>query len=169
VQFREHTMLNTPNLIAIMLRAAADGTPSVADCAARLRSLLEQAGEAPPVPPAKILRRLDELRGHLAAARLIAPMGADRFTLTERGRAALAAHPAGFATDDLMAYPEYAAQVRRRARDRSSDDPHAEAYDQGFAARQSGRPRTANPHPADSADHLAWENGWSEALDQDAG
>jgi hypothetical protein len=167
VQFREYPLLNTPNLIAVMLRAAAAGTPSVADCAARLHRLLAQAGETPDVPPAKILRWLDGLRGHLAAARLVHPVGADRFTLTERGRAALAAHPAGFAIDDLMAYPEYAAGLASRAP--APLDPGSAAYDQGFAARQSGRPPTANPHASDTAAHLAWENGWSEALDEDTG
>ena len=163
MQFNEYPLLNTPNLMAVLLRAAGEGTPSVADCARRLAATLALAGEAPPVPPERILRRLDTLRRHLEIARLIAPVGADRFQLTERGRAALAAHPAGFATDDLMAYPEYAAEVRARARRPDGGVPQGRAFDAGFDAGLRRRSPAENPYPADSADHLAWENGWSEA------
>lgn len=168
VQFREYPLLNTPNLVALLLRAAAEGTPSVAECAGRLQALLARAGEAPDLPAAMLLERLDTLRRHLATARLIAPVGEDRFTLTERGRAALEAHPAGFALDDLMRYPEYAEEMRERPAPAIAD-PGSRAYDQGFAARQAGQPLTANPHPPDAAAHLDWKNGWSEALDESPG
>ena len=102
VRFHDYPLLNTPNLVAMMLRAADGGTPSVEDCSRRLNALLERAGERPAVTPERIRMRLDSLRRHLEVARLIAPVGADRFQLTERGRAALESHPAGFATDDLM-------------------------------------------------------------------
>ena len=46
-------------------------------------------------------------------------------------------------------------------------DPRAGGYDQGFYAYWSGQGPADNPYAPDSADHLAWENGWSEALDED--
>ncbi len=165
VPFSENTLLNTPSLVALLLRAAAGGTPSIRDCAARLEALLARAGEHPDVSAAAIRRRLDALRRQLATARLIAPAGEGRFTLTDRGREALATYPEGFTLGELMRYPEFAASIRRIPAGIAPTG--SGAYDQGFAARQSGRPPTANPHPADTAAHLDWENGWSEALDED--
>ena len=50
---------------------------------------------------------------------------------------------------------------------RTDLDPRAGGYDQGFYAYWNGEGPADNPHPPDSVDHLAWENGWSEALDED--
>ena len=47
-------------------------------------------------------------------------------------------------------------------------DPRARGYDEGFNAYWSGKDPTDNPYRPDTVDHLAWENGWSEALDEDA-
>jgi ribosome modulation factor len=167
LQFRDYPLLNTPSLIALMLRLAAEGTPSVEDCARRLEALLAAAGERPAVPASKIRLRLKGLRRDLETARLIAPVGEDRFQLTDRGQAALAAHPSGFATDDLTTWPEYAAALRARALDGAAADPHEPAFDAGFDAGLKGRPAAENPYPPDSADHQAWENGWSEAGEPD--
>ena len=172
MRFREHPLLNTPHLSTVLLRAAARGSATVAECAAQLSAVLEEVGEHPPVEPSEIHRRLDLLREDLTVARLIAPVGVDRFTLTERGRKALEEHPAGFARADLTIFPEYAAYVRRRSRrdpGLPADDPRGSAYDQGFAAYFEGRSLADNPYEPDTVDHLAWENGWSEAVDEVGG
>ena len=104
---------------------------------------------------------------YLTEARLLAPGADGAFTLTERGRAALAEHPEGFDTADLMVYPEFARYIRSLELRRGPLDPRAGGYDQGFYAYWTGETPADNPYSPDSADHLAWENGWSEALDED--
>lgn len=165
VELDDYPLLNIPNLIAVLLRAAERSAPTVGECAELVLRRLAEAGEAVPVPAARIAARLETLARHLAVAGLVEEVPGGRFRLTGRGRAALAAHPAGFALDDLAVYPEYAAHLAARPQARPADQ-RAGGYDQGFAAFAAGRPLAANPHPPDSADHLAWENGWSEASDE---
>ena len=166
--FREYPLLNTPNLVVIILRAATDGPASRAECAAHLLALLEQAHENPPFGPEEIASRLDTLIRYLAEAKLVAVGPDASFTLTDRGRVALEQHPQGFDTADLMAYPEFARHLGGLERRRGPrDDPRAGGYDAGFDAYWAGEGPVDNPYAADSADHLAWENGWSEALDED--
>jgi hypothetical protein len=49
--------------------------------------------------------------------------------------------------------------------ERAWDDPRPAAYDAGLQAFGEGRALDANPFASDTPDHLAWENGWSEARD----
>jgi hypothetical protein len=167
MRFREYPLLNTPNMVAIILREAEAGPATLQDCAARLQALLARADEHPPFGPAEVASRLETLVRYLVEARLLAPERDGRFALTERGRAALAEHPAGFDTADLMVYPEFARYVRGLVARHGGMDPRAGGYDEGFYAYWSGQVPADNPYPPDSADHLAWENGWSEALDED--
>jgi hypothetical protein len=166
VHFRDHPLLNTPHLVVVILRAADRGA-DVEDCARRLESLLERTDEHPPVSRDELRARLDRLRRQLTRARLLTPVEDHRFTLTDRGREALAEHPAGFDTADLMRYREFADGVHRAAQSRADMDPRARGYDEGFHAYWSGKDATDNPYRPDTVDHLAWENGWSEALDED--
>jgi hypothetical protein len=167
MRFREYPLLNTPNMVAVILREAEAGPATLEDCAARLQALLARADEHPPFGPADVASRLDVLVRYLVEARLLAPERDGRFALTERGRAALAEHPAGFDTADLMVYPEFARYLRGLVARRGGMDPRAGGYDEGFYAYWGGQAPADNPYPPDSADHLAWENGWSEALDED--
>ena len=104
---------------------------------------------------------------YLTEARLIVGGPDGGFQITERGRAALADHPQGFDTADLMVHPEFARYIRSLERRRRPIDARAGGYDQGYDAYWTGRDPADNPFGSDSADHLAWENGWSEALDED--
>lgn len=166
MHFRDHPLLNTPHLNLVILKQA-DGGATVEDCARRLEALLERADEHPPVTPDELRRRLDSLRRNLTRARLLTPPEDHRFRLTARGREALDEHPAGFDTADLMRYREFADHVHRASVDRAGMDPRARGYDEGFNAYWSGKAATDNPYRPDTVDHLAWENGWSEALDED--
>ncbi len=166
---REYPLLNTPNLILLLLGAAAKGPAKLQDCVDALAALLDRADEHPPVPEEEMRRRFGMLRRQLALARLIKPTEDEGFTLTERGREALERHPQGFDIPDLMAYPEFAGHIRRAVRNEDTGGPRIPAYDAGFAAFGEGLELADNPHPADSSDHLAWENGWFEALDSAGG
>ncbi len=167
MHFREYPLLNTPHLVIVLLKEAARGATSVEECATRLWAILETADEHPPVGVDEVLRRMDMLRRNLTEAQLVAPADGGRFAITQRGRDALKQHPAGFDTADLMVYPEFERFIRGISRPRRRMDPHTAGYDKGFAAYWEGEAPTDNPHPSDIADHLAWENGWFEALDED--
>jgi hypothetical protein len=166
--FREYPLLNTPSMVLVILReAAADGPATVGRCGEALRALLERAGEHPPFGPDEVASRVEMLVRYLAEARLVSLAPDGSFAATARGRAALAEHPQGFDVADLMAYPEFARHIRGLELRRAAMDPRAGGYDQGFYAYWTGRGPADNPYAPDSADHLAWENGWSEALDED--
>jgi hypothetical protein len=166
--FREYPLLNTPSMVLVILREAGAGGPaSVAGCASAVQELLDRAGEHPPFGPAEIASRLELLVRYLTEAKLLAVGPDGSFVATPRGRVALAEHPQGFDVADLMAYPEFARHIRGLELRRAGMDPRAGGYDQGFYAYWSGRGPADNPYAPDSADHLAWENGWSEALDED--
>jgi hypothetical protein len=169
----DHPLLNDPNLSALILHAAADGPADLDVLLRRLHALLQTAQEPTDVPEAELRRHLRSLCGDLATARLLAPEG-DAFILTNRGRQALADHPSGLARADLAQWPEYAEAVRERAEGPGTSEPqiapghfpHPEAYENGASARIAERPLTDNPHPADTADHVAWSYGWGDAQDR---
>ena len=167
MRFREYPLLNTPNMVVVILRRAAEAPATLADCAAALRHLLETAGESLPFGPEEVASRMRMLIRYLTEARLLAPVGEEAFILTARGRSALIEHPGGLDTADLMAFPEFARYIKGLELRRAGMDPRAGGYDQGFYAYWSGEMPADNPYPPDSVDHLAWENGWSEALDED--
>lgn len=173
VTFDDHPLLNDPNLTALILHAAAEASVGLGTLLRRLAALLETAQEPADVPEAELRRHLHSLCDDLATARLLAPEG-DAFVLTERGRQALADHPSGLARADLAQWPEYAEAVRARAEGPGASEPQIapghfprpEAYENGASARIAGRPLTDNPHPADTADHVAWGYGWGDAGDR---
>ena len=167
MRFREYPLLNTPNMVVVILREAAEGPATLAACAARLRALLDRAGEHPPFGQDEVASRLAMLIRYLSEARLLAAEPDGGFAITERGRGALAEHPQGFDTADLMVYPEFSRYIRSLGRRHKTIDARAGGYDQGYDAYWGGRDPADNPFNPDSADHLAWENGWSEALDED--
>lgn len=170
MHIREYPLLNTPHLVLVLLGAAAKGPATLGDCIRTLTERLDAAHEHPPVPEEEMRRRFAMLRRQLAIARLVEPSGEEGYALTSRGREALERHPQGFDIPDLMAYPEFAGHVRRAAGGKATGgeaaDGRAPAYDAGYAAYGEGLTLADNPHPEDSSDHLAWENGWFEALDE---
>ena len=151
MRFREYPLLNTPNLMAIILREASAGPATLARCAARLQALLARADEHPPFGPEEVASRLEMLIRYLAEARLISRGPDGSFALTERGRAALAEHPQGFDTADLMVYPEFARYIRGLERRRGLTDARAGGYDEGYYAYWTGENPADNPYNPDSA------------------
>ncbi len=164
-------LLNTPNLVALVLRAADEGGASAELCADRLEALFSQAGEAPPVARDAMVARCGKVVGWLRAARLLEASD-HRWTLSARGREALARHPQGMDLADLAAYPEFEAHLHAQdaaARRSGAAAPRETAYDLGFTARHAGAAFTDNPHEFGTADHQLWEKGWCEALDEEDG
>lgn len=166
VDLSEFTLLNRPSLMLLVLKAAAEGPTTLADCRARLNRELARVDERPDVPDPVIDTELGDVVDHLAVAGLLARSGDARLTLTPRGQQVLQSHPMGIDETVLMQFAEYKAYVRNFARRKTVDDPRVRRYDEGHAAWQAGQTLTENPYPPDTADHLAWENGWSEARDE---
>lgn len=167
MRFREYPLLNTPNMVAVLLHTAAAGPATLDACTDALFTSLEQADERPPFSREEVAARLAMLARYLGEAGLMAGTPADGYVLTERGRAALAEYPQGLDTADLTQFPDFARFLRALDRRRPVADARAAGYDLGYSAYWSGRAPADNPYSPDSADHLAWENGWSEALDEE--
>lgn len=166
IRFREYPLRNTPNMVAMVLRGAERGPVTRDGCVEDLLQLLSRADEHPPFGRDDVATRLEVVLRNLSEARLLAP-GAEGYALTPRGRAVLADHPEGFDAADMMAYPEFSRYVHGLNGHRKVLDTRVGGYDRGYAAYWSGQMPGDNPFASDTADHLAWENGWSEALDED--
>lgn len=160
----EPVLLHEQDLMLALLHVAADGPATAEAAAARLRGLRRAAGEADAVD-GEVMRRLERAAAALSAAGALAGTPA---RITGRGRELLAAHPEGIDETVLMRFREFRAFVAAGSHG-PRDDPRIPAYDAGQRAFAAGEPLTANPFTQDSVDHLAWENGWSEARDQAGG
>ena len=161
----EAPLLSTPSLTALILRRAESGPVTLDGLMAALDALFGTAREAPALPAADRRALLLRALRDMAIAGLVRDGGPAGWQITDRGSDALFRQPGGIDGSDLMAYPEYAAHVRATAGRPAGMDPRGSSYDEGYAAQRAGLPFTANPHAAQSVDHLSWENGWMQALD----
>ena len=164
----EYPLLNRPALMLLVLKTAAEQPVTMRGCQDRLAEELNRIHERPGVPEPVIAAELDEVSKHLEAARLLARSHGETFSLTARGRQVLLEHPLGVDETVLESFGESRKFIAAFARRKTIDDPRPTRYDEGYAAQQDGRSLSENPYPPDSVDHLAWENGWSEARDIDA-
>lgn len=157
----EPVLLHEANLMLAILRAANGMSAGLEDAAARLRANLALAGEPAPHDPADLWRRLEQALALLEQAGAVAVIGERGFRSTALGSRLLAEHPEGVDETVLWAVGAGSRTTERHAQ----DDPRLPAYTAGLLAFADGRSLVANPHAADTPDHLAWENGWSEARD----
>ena len=158
----EPVLLHEANLMLAILRAADAHSAGLEDAVARLRANRAMAGEPPPEDPAELWQRLEQALTALERAGAVAMVGDGRFRLTDHGARLLAAHPGGI--DETVLRPVGSAFLPDVATfERAHDDPRPAAYGQGLQAFGNRRPIDANPYASDTPDHLAWENGWSEA------
>lgn len=165
MEFEEYPLLSYPDLMLVVLKTAARGQAGVRDCLAALRQLLDAAHEHPPVREVEILWRLEAAKTYLLKALLLVPAGADDFATTARGRQALAEHPMGVDDTVLMQYPEFRDFIGSLGARSEHDDPRSREFDEGYAAYQDGKMPADNPYEFDRIEHLAWENGWFTARD----
>lgn len=164
-------LLNTPNLVALLMRQAEAAGATAEGCTDRLAALYGKPGEMPPVDRDEVIARCATHIRYLRRAGLVEPRDR-RWVLTEAGRRALEEHPEGMDIADLAVFPEFSDWL-----DASDAAEHPEggaparatAYDEGFAARHAGAAFTDNPYDFATAEHQLWEKGWCEALDEEAG
>lgn len=164
----EPVLLHEQDLMLALLHVAAERPSTVLAAAARLRGLRQIAGEADIVND-EVMHRLGRAAAALRAAGALSRAEAGTLRISDRGRRLLAAHPEGVDETALMQFPEFRAFIAAAGPRGPRDDPRIPAYDTGQRAFAAGEPFTANPFALDSIDHLAWENGWSEARDQAVG
>jgi hypothetical protein len=164
----EPTLLHEQDLMLALLHAAADGPATEREAVAWLSRLRVVAGEAPVVDE-ETMGRLHRAVTALLAAGALTQDEPGRLRIAKRGRELLASSPQGVDETVLMRFPEFRAFIAAAGGSAPRDDPRAPAFDAGQLAFAAGKPHTANPFPFDSVDHLAWENGWSEARDEASG
>ena len=164
----EPILLHEQDLMLALLHAAAEGPATMQGAVARLRGQRAAIGEADAIDEDVMSRlRRAALALRMAGALQRAETGVLR--ITERGRALLASHPEGIDETALMRFPEFRSFVAGGGAGRPPEDPRSGAFDAGQRAFAAGQPLSANPFAADSSDHLAWENGWSEERDEGLG
>lgn len=165
MELGDFPLLNTPHLVVVMLKTTSGGEASIDDALNYLRKILRVAGEQPPFAEEILRQRLQAIGHHLMQVGLLAPVEGGRFRITGKGRRAIADHPAGFDTADLMDDPQFRRRLRLVYRQTGMDDPRETQYQAGYAAFRQGMAISDNPHHQDTIDHLAWEDGWCEARD----
>jgi restriction system protein len=163
----ESPLLHEPDLMLAALRVAAKGTGTLDACIEQLRRLRRCAQVRELVPEAEVRERLESVVGRLDRAQLIERPTTCSWRITARGRQVLAEHPDGVDDSVLIRFASF----------RSADEPTAELheapvpprshYDLGYEAYGRGRGLADNPHPPDVRAALDWENGWSQARDDD--
>lgn len=168
----EVPLINLTNIMLAVLKATAERAVTQSDCVERLARSLRQIGEDPESHRPELEDGVGRAVVELSAVGLIEETSAERFGLTPRGRIVLEQHPMGVDETVLAEFREFRDFVKRISP--SSKEARAEAptfsatraYLDGYGTCMAGRPMTENPHPADTADHMAWDAGWFEALDE---
>lgn len=161
----EDLLLQEPDLMLALLRAARRAPAVLDDAVARLLANLAAAGAPPPPAPDELRARLQEAAGLLVGAGALAIAGDDHYGITARGTALLAEYPDGVDQSVLHRFPEFRAYVAEHSHHEEPEDVRLPAFEAGMRAFARGAGNDANPHALDSADHLAWECGWSDARD----
>ena len=165
MEFADYPLLNTPHLTLLILKTAKEREATIGDVVRRLRAVLRLAKEHPPFADAALSTRLRTIAVYLAEAGLIKLRPDNRILITGAGRRALSDCPAEFDTSDLVGDTEIRRRIRLRVRRQSLTDPRGGQYEAGYNAYRDKREITDNPFHHDTADHLAWEDGWCEARD----
>jgi len=167
MDFLDQPLLNTPSLTLSLLKVAAKREwATLEDGRAHLKGVFAEAHESPAVAVAEIVSHLQEVLRHLVAAGLLSMADDDRFTITERGRQVLAEHPMGVDDSVLTQFGEFREFLRRSSPHHVPENPETLTQEEGYYAFLGGQSAVDNPHEFDTSKHLAWENGWFDARDQ---
>ena len=162
----EPILLHEADLMLAILRAAHESPATLPDAYMALLAHLAAAHESVPAWfESELRRRLGRALDRLAGAKAIACLDSERYELTERGLMLLRKHPAGVDQSVLLTFPEFRAYVAAQQRAEPKEDPHLSAFEAGLRAFNEGQGLADNPYSSDTADHLGWECGWSEARD----
>lgn len=167
LEFDEPPLLHDPDLMLCVLRSARSGDSDVESAIAELCGWLRAAGEPAPSELGPIRTRFEGCIRNLSRAGLVETGPGQRIRLTDRGHEVLAAHPGGIDHSVLMQFDEFREFVAGHHAHEHAADPCPAQCSDGYEAYKAGWAQSDNPHPFDSIAHLAWENGWSEARDDE--
>ena len=160
-------LLHEPDLMLAALRVAATGTGTLDACIEQLRRLRRCAQVREPVPEAEVRERLESVVGKLDRAQLIERPTVCSWRITSRGRQVLAGHPDGVDDSVLIRFAASQSPGERTSEPHETAVPPRSHYDLGYEAHGQGRGLADNPHPPDVRAALDWQNGWSQARDDD--
>ncbi len=160
-------LLHEPDLMLAVLRVAATGAGTLEACIEHLRALRDRAEVEHRVPEARVRAELQAIAAKLDRASLIEWRWPRRFRITARGRQVLADHPAGVDEGVLRQLEAPDLPTGRPASVIEREAPQASAYDAGYHAYAERRGLPDNPHPPDARAHLDWQNGWSQACEDE--
>jgi restriction system protein len=168
----EAPLLHEPDLMLAVLRVAAATAGTLDDCIEHLRTLRQCARITEAMPEAEVRARLEAVEAKLRRAGLIEAPAPGRFCITARGRQVLEDNPDGVDDTVLMQLPEFRTVNGHHLNDAAHERgptiagpaPDSE-YQRGFEAALAGKSLADNPHPRDDRAYLDWENGWSQARD----
>ena len=161
-------LLHQPDLMLAVLRVAAAGSGTLDDCLEHLRQLRRFAQVEEPVPEAEVRAQLQEARAKLHRACLIEVGPAGRCRITARGRRILAENPGGIDDTVLMRLSAPRPVNGDRPARSSFKRTASIEYQSGYGAYLGGARLAENPHAPDVRAYLDWENGWSQARDDEA-
>jgi ribosome modulation factor len=168
----EAPLLHEPDLMLAVLRVAAATAGTLDDCMEHLRTLRQCARITEAMPEAEVRARLEAVEAKLRRAGLIEAPAPGRFCITARGRQVLEDNPGGVDDTVLMQLPEFRPVNGHHTNDAAHERGPAIAgpapdseYQRGFEAALAGKSLADNPHPRDVRAYLDWENGWSQARD----
>jgi ribosome modulation factor len=162
----DRPLLSFQQLALTVLKTSAQAEATLEDFWQGLERNLRAAHEAPEVEAKDVQAALSGVVAALAAAGLVREGESRRYRLTALGRSVLKEHPLGVDDTVLMQFDRFRRHLRAAERHQLPLDPGMLQYDEGFAAFAEGKSAADNPYSRDSAKHLAWENGWSEARDE---
>ena len=168
----ESTLLHDPDLMLAVLRVGAAKLGTLDDCIEHLRVLRKSARIDEPLPEEEVRARLRTAEAKLRRAKLVEAT-AGRFRITARGRQVLADNPDGVDDTVLMQLPEfrdanghtYPPGTSRSTPTTPERAPSVD-YQRGYEACLGGATLADNPHAPDVRAYLDWENGWSQARDE---
>jgi restriction system protein len=163
----ESFLLHEPDLMLAVLRVAAAGSGTLDACIEQLRRLRRCAQVRELVAEAEVRARLEGVLEKLARAHLIDQPTAGAWRITPRGRRMLAEHPEGVDDSVLIPFRPVRSAGEGAAEPHEAPNPPRSHYDLGYEAYGSGDGLADNPHPADVRAALDWENGWSQARDDE--
>jgi ribosome modulation factor len=162
----ESPLLHEPDLMLAVLRVAAAKAGTLDDCVEHLRALRRSAQVEKLVPEAEVRARLERVEAALRRAGLIELGGGGRLRITARGRRVLAENPDGVDATVLMRLDEVRPLNGHRAATAPQRAPSSD-YQRGYGAYLAGIALAENPYPRDIRGYLDWENGWSQARDDE--
>lgn len=163
MEFYERPLLSYADLSLVLLKTGLETTTLEAVVGA-VRRLLKEARQEDLPSDEELYRHLGRIRQDLTTAGLVEPVGADGFRISARGRQALDEHPMGLDRSVLTDFPEYQATLPEEGRWPGA--ARQDSYSEGYTAFLDRRRPEDNPYQSDSADHQTWQDGWSEARDE---